>query len=86
MSEYHIGCGIDGIYAGRLNKAKTMWLQKNNVTEDALASVRDYLRSHIEDGKNSFGYEWDTKDGKVVSLVVSVREDKNYDSRTNNDV
>lgn len=86
MSEYHIGCGIAGIYAGRLNKAKTMWLQKNDVTKDALASVRDYLRSHIEDGKNSFGYEWNIKDGKVVSLVVSVREDKNYESCPNNDV
>ena len=63
-----------------------MWLQKNDVTEDALASVRDYLRSQIEDGKNSFGYEWCTKDGKVVSLVVSVREDKNYESCSNNDV
>ena len=77
MSEYHIGCGIAGIYAGRL---------KNDVTEEALASVRDYLRSHIEDGKNSFGYEWNTKDGKVVSLVVSVREDKNYENHTKNAV
>lgn len=43
MSEYHVGCGIAGIYAGRLNKKGDMWLSKSDVTQEALDSVFDYL-------------------------------------------
>lgn len=43
MSEYHVGCGIASIYAGRLNKKGDMWLSKSDVTQEALDSVFDYL-------------------------------------------
>ena len=43
MSEYHVGCGIASIYAGRLNKKGDMWLSKSDVTQEALGSVFDYL-------------------------------------------
>ena len=35
MAEYHIGCGAFAIYAGTLNKAKTMWQNKTECTEVA---------------------------------------------------
>lgn len=35
MAEYHVGCGIAGIYAGTLNKQGTEWLNKSEVTEEA---------------------------------------------------
>lgn len=43
MSEYHVGCGAFGIYAGILNKNKTMWKNKSEVTNEALDAVAQYL-------------------------------------------
>ena len=43
MTEYHVGCGIFGIYAGRLNKKGNQWLSKSDVTEEVLDSAFDYL-------------------------------------------
>lgn len=43
MAEYHVGCGVAAIYAGRLNKSKTMWLDKSDVTDEATSAVALYL-------------------------------------------
>ena len=43
MSEYHVGCGAFGIYAGILNKNKTMWKNKSKVTNEALDAIAQYL-------------------------------------------
>ena len=48
MAEYHIGCGITAIYAGTLNKNKTMWLNKSDVTDEAFRSVAQYCIEHNE--------------------------------------
>lgn len=75
MAEYHVGCGIAAIYAGRLNKNKTMWLDgKCDVTDEAICSVRDYMIGQMEDSNTTFGYEWDRKDGKTVQLFVKIKD------------
>ena len=43
MAEYHVGCGVAGIYAGRLNKYKDMWVSKSLVTDEVLGCAFDYL-------------------------------------------
>lgn len=43
MAEYHVGCGVFGIYAGTLNKKGDMWLHKSEVTNEAVAAVAEYL-------------------------------------------
>lgn len=43
MAEYHVGCGLFGIYAGTLNKKGDMWVNKSDVTEEALDSAFQYL-------------------------------------------
>lgn len=43
MSNYHVGCGLFGIYAGILNKNKNMWVSKSEVTDEVLSSSFDYL-------------------------------------------
>lgn len=73
MAEYHVGAGCFGIYAGTLNKRGDMWQNKTECTDEALAAVRDYLFDKIEGGKSEFGYEWTRKDGRIVTLMVSVR-------------
>lgn len=48
MAEYHVGCGITAIYAGTLNKNKTMWVNKSNVTDEAFSAVAQYCVDHNE--------------------------------------
>lgn len=43
MTEYHVGCGVFGIYAGRLNKKGDQWLDKSDVTKEVLNSSFEYL-------------------------------------------
>lgn len=71
MAEYHVGCGVFGIFAGTLNKSKTMWRQKSDVTEEAINSVAYYLLEHSE--KVSFTY----RAKKYVMMVVEYKEDTN---------
>jgi hypothetical protein len=43
MAEYHVGCGLAGIYAGRLKKNGYEWIEKSDVTKEVLQSALDYL-------------------------------------------
>lgn len=75
MAEYHIGCGVFGIYAGTLKKNGREWKNKTECTDEALCSVRDYLYSEaIRENKTTFGYEWTMKNGKVIELLIKIRE------------
>lgn len=46
MAEYHVGCGIAGIYAGTLNKKGDMWINKSLVTDEVLGCAFAYLYSN----------------------------------------
>lgn len=77
MTEYHVGCGAFGIYAGTLNsKNKNLWQNKTECTDEALCAVRDYLIQKCLGGlhgdKSSGGYKWMLKDGRVVKLLVAI--------------
>lgn len=48
MSEYHVGVGMAGIYAGTINKKGDMWINKSDVTDEALWSVASYLLDNDE--------------------------------------
>lgn len=79
MAEYHVGAGAFGIYAGTLNKNKTLWQNKTECTDEALEAVRDWIIRKELGGINSLeknrgGYEWTLKDGKIVRLIVEVEE------------
>lgn len=79
MAEYHVGCGAFGIYAGTLNKEKTMWRNKTEVTDEAINAVRDYMVMELLGGTDckkatKSGYEWDLADGRKVVLSIGVKE------------
>lgn len=57
MAEYHIGLGAFAIYAGRLNKDKTMWLDKSDVTEEAIMTGQTILKKFRELEKDKKGVE-----------------------------
>mgnify|MGYP003290225581 CR=1 FL=1 len=79
MAEYHVGCGAFAIYAGTLNKSKTMWQNKTECTDEAINAVRDYMIDELLGGfdckkGNSSGYEWTLKDGRIVKLSIEIRK------------
>lgn len=76
MAEYHVGCGIAGIYAGTLKKNGNEWLNKSLVTDEAIDAVRDYLWFQKESEKDHFGYEWSLKNGGKIKLIVVVEAPK----------
>ena len=80
MAEYHVGCGMFGIYAGTLNsRNKNLWQNKTLCTDEAIEAVRNYMIDEclggIECRKGSTGsYHWKLKDGRVVELRISIKE------------
>lgn len=76
MAEYHVGCGIAGIYAGTLKQNGIEWRNKSLVTDEAIDAVRDYLMFQKKDGETHFGYEWDLKNGGKVQLLIMVETPK----------
>ena len=79
MAQYHVGCSLitGTIYAGTVNKKGDLWLNKSDVTEEALASVRDHLEMKAREEKTTFyGYEWSKKDGTVIQLSVKIKPPK----------
>lgn len=77
---YHVACGQDTgrIYAGTINKKGDKWTNKTDVTEEALAAVRDHLvmiwEAQEEKDATSFGYQWTKKDGTAVTLQVTFEQ------------
>lgn len=61
-TEFHVGCGLCGIYAGTL-KTETQWAKKSDVTNEALCAVADYLLANGKGIKFSL-------DGKNYKLCV----------------
>lgn len=67
MAEYHVGCGITGIFAGTINKTSTMWVNKSDVTDEAINAVAQFLLEHEE--AMEFNYQ-----GKRYRLAVEPQE------------
>lgn len=43
MTEYHVGCGAFGIYAGTLKPNGIEWRNKSDVTDEAISAAAQYL-------------------------------------------
>ena len=78
MAEYHVGCGMFEIYAGTLNKEKTLWKSKTKCTDEAIEAVRDYMLMKLLGGCDSTvavesGYAWELEGGQIVELRVAFK-------------
>lgn len=86
MTEYHVGCGAFGIYAGTLEqKNKSLWRNKSDVTEEAIGAVRDHMVMELLGGfscskATSSSWEWKLKDGRYVELRVTIKDGEANDS------
>ena len=79
MAEYHVGCGLAGIYAGTLNpKTKDgyrTWRNKSDVTEEAIEAVARYLGLKLKyDNEKEPNRKYMFNDGAMVELNVSIVE------------
>ena len=76
---FHVGCSeLTGtIYAGTINKKGTKWLKQTDVTQEALAAVRDHFMNVYSNQKEpigTVGYQWTTKSGKTVTLQLNITD------------
>ncbi len=78
MPEYHVGCGLAGIYAGRLNKQKTMWVSKSLVTLEAIQAVADHMCLELKNDNKCNVYVFTMKDGREMRLWLEVVDKKKY--------
>ena len=74
MAEYHVRSGLFGIYAGTLLKTGKGFLNKSEVTNEAINAVMQYMYLRVPKGKNSFAYAQKMHDGKYVRLCIEVAD------------
>lgn len=74
MAEYHVGCGITGIYAGTLNKKGDIWVNKSEVTQEVLNCAFEYLYINKKEFRA-------TIDGKRYAMrIIPITEDELQES------
>lgn len=58
----------------RVGKSGTNILEQEEREDEIISAVRDFLVTLAErNNSNTFGYEWERKDGKIVELRVTVK-------------
>ena len=64
----------DTLRIGRVNKNRDRLLEWEVREDEILCAVRDFLFAKAQkENSNTYGYEWDRKDGKIVELRITVR-------------
>lgn len=74
MAQYHVGCGIAGIYAGTLKKNGEEWLNKSDVTNEAIGAVVQHMYYKIPKSETALAYAFKMNDGKYVRLMLEVAD------------
>lgn len=82
MAEYHVGCGIAGIYAGIIKPNGYEWKTKSNVTNEAIAAVAVYMGGKIDPGKTSVSYNV-MQNGINIFRITVERESSNEKTGSN---
>ena len=74
MAEYHVGCGVFGIYAGTLEpRNKNLWRNKSEVTNEVLSAAAQYLISNDKEFRFAYG------DGHYVMCIERFHDSKKGD-------
>ncbi len=78
--EYHVACGLFGIYAGTVKPNGKEWRNKSEVTNEAIAAVRDWMLGELKKDQTEGGYKWTTTDGRTIELILKVSETINAEN------
>lgn len=82
MFDCHIFANSSGIYINQINM-NDGHNEITEITNEAIQAVRDYFYNNAKMIKEPiWGYEWDTKDGRIIELIVKIR---NKDKENNNE-
>ena len=74
MAEYHVGCGLAGIYAGTIKKPGE-WKCKSEVTDEALRAVAEYMLGQIKPSDKAYEITWtNPTTGKKIVLTCHREE------------
>ena len=77
MAEYHVACGMAGIYAGTLNKQQTEWQDKSDVTEEARQAVIQYEKDRLGNQGGLGGTaRYTFKNGDVLTVTYRLKKAK----------
>lgn len=77
MPEYHVGCGLHWIYAGTMNRGRTDWANKSEVTQEAYAAVFQHIKERIEARKElRETYKFSFRDGVVLEVSCKIKRPK----------
>lgn len=78
MGDYHVGCSeITGvIYAGRAKTCPSgmQWIDKSEVTDEAIGAVVAKMLYEMKKGDTSFGYRLKLTDGRHCRLRIDMEE------------
>lgn len=74
MADYHVGCGIAGIYAGTLNKKGNMWVNKSEVTQEVLNCAFEYLYLNEKEFRATID------DKRYAMRIIPITEDEPQES------
>ena len=77
--EYHVGCGLFGIYAGTLMKPKKdgviMWRKKSDVTEEAIHAVMQYFKQTMDGhDKTAASVSYEFADGRALTVNFTITQ------------
>lgn len=77
--EYHVGCGLFGIYAGTLMKPKKdgmiMWRKKSDVTEEAIHAVMQYFKQTMDGhDKTAASASYEFADGHTLTVNFTITQ------------
>lgn len=70
MPKYHVGCGIAGIYAGTVNKKGDEWINKSDVTQEAIKAVMAHMYFEIPEGEKAYALATKMHNGDYVRLTI----------------
>lgn len=74
MAEYHIGNGFENIYAGTLTKDKRRWVNKSDVTDEAIAAVFTWFTQFME-GNEEHSITYKSSEFELVMRRKEVSDD-----------
>lgn len=77
MPEYHVSCGFQYIYAGKLSRGKADWADKSEVTQEAYAAVFQHVKEDMEAHKElGRTYKFNFRNGVVLEVRCKIKKPK----------
>lgn len=73
--DYHVRCGLKGIYAGKLTTNEDgfqVWTDRSEVTEEAICAVATYMYGNLEKTGTSTSYTFNLSDGTQMKIHAEV--------------